>query len=61
MPQRPVHRLVVHVRLVLVSSPQPGHGLALHQLEHAEGSVQPLDIGRTAVKQALVSFATVVT
>ena len=48
VPERPAHRLVVHVRLVLVSSPQPGHGLAVHQLEDAAGSVQPLDVGRTA-------------
>ena len=35
LPECPAHRLVVHVRLVLVHPPQPGDGLAVHQLEHA--------------------------
>merc|ERR1711879_715137 len=29
IPQRPAHGLVVHVRLVLVEPPQPGHRLAV--------------------------------
>ena len=35
LPECPAHRLVVHVWLVLVHPPQPGDGLAVHQLEHA--------------------------
>ena len=34
LPECPAHRLVVHVRLVLVHPPQPRDGLAVHQLEH---------------------------
>merc|ERR1711879_430778 len=33
IPQRPAHGLVVHVRLVLVEPPQPGHRLAVHPLD----------------------------
>ena len=44
IPQRPAHGLVVHVRLVLVEPPQPGHRLAVHYLEHAPLSVHPLDV-----------------
>ena len=42
-PERPAHRLVVHVGLVLVQPPQPGHGLAVHQLEDSLLPVAPLD------------------
>ena len=42
-PQGSAHRLVVHVRLVLVEAPQPGHRLAVHQLEDALLPVGPLD------------------
>ena len=38
------HGLVVHVRLVLVKPPQPGDGLAVHDLEDPPVSVQPLDM-----------------
>ena len=48
VPQGPAHRLVVHVRLVLVRSPQPRHSLAVDQLEHPPWPVQPLDVGRAA-------------
>ena len=41
------HGLVVHVRLVLVKPPQPGDGLAVHDLEDPPVSVQPLDVVRT--------------
>ena len=41
------HGLVVHVRLVLVESPQPGDRLAVHDLEDSPVSVQPLDVVRT--------------
>ena len=43
IPQRPAHGLVVHVRLVLVEPPQPGHRLAVHQLEDPLLPVGPLD------------------
>ena len=43
IPQRATHRLVVHVWLVLVEAPQPGHRLAVHQLEDALLPVGPLD------------------
>ena len=41
------HGLVVHVRLVLVESPQSGDRLAVHDLEDSPVSVQPLDVVRT--------------
>ena len=44
IPQRPAHGLVVHVGLVLVEPPQPGHRLAVHYLEHAPLPVHPLDV-----------------
>ena len=47
--ERPPHRLVVHVGLVLVKSPQPGHCLAVHQLEDALLSVGPFNEFRAAV------------
>ena len=43
------HGLVVHVWLVLVQPPQPGHRLAVHQLEDALLSVGPLDVLGTAL------------
>lgn len=43
VPQRPAHRLVVHVRFVLVHAPQLGHGLRVDQLEDALLPVGPLD------------------
>ena len=47
--QRSPHRLVVHVRLVLVEAPQPGHCLAVHQLEDALLPVGPFNELRAAV------------
>ena len=41
------HGLVVHVWLVLVKSPQSGDRFAVHDLEDAPVSVQPLDMVRT--------------
>jgi len=49
VPQRPAHRLVVHVRLVLVHAPQAGHRLRVHQLEDALLPVRPLDEARTVL------------
>ena len=49
IPQRPAHGLVVHVGLVLVEPPQPGHRLAVHQLEDPLLPVGPLDELRAAV------------
>ena len=46
-PESSAHGLVVHVRLVLVKPPQPGDGLAVHDLEDPPVSVQPLDVVRT--------------
>ena len=43
LPQSSAHGLVVHVRLVLMHAPEPGHGLAVHQLEDALLTVAPLD------------------
>lgn len=45
--QRSAHRLVVHVRLVLVHAPQSGHRLGVDQLEDALLAVCPLDETRT--------------
>merc|ERR1712025_768554 len=44
IPQRSTHGLVVHVWLVLVEAPQPGHRLAVHYLEHPSLPVYPLDV-----------------
>ena len=43
LPERPTHRLVVHVWFVLVQTPQSRHSLAVHQLEHPLLPVAPLD------------------
>jgi len=43
IPECSSHRLVVHVGLVLVHAPQPGHRFAVHQLEDALLPVGPLD------------------
>lgn len=43
-PEGAAHGLVVHVRLVLVQSPQPGHSFGVDQLEHSLLSVGPLDV-----------------
>ena len=43
LPEGSTHGLVVHVWLVLVEAPQPGHRLAVHQLEDALLPVGPLD------------------
>lgn len=43
IPEGSAHGLVVHVGLVLVEPPQPGHRLAVHQLEDALLPVGPLD------------------
>ena len=43
LPEGSAHGLVVHVGLVLVEPPQPGHRLAVHQLEDALLPVGPLD------------------
>ena len=48
-PESSAHGLVVHVRLVLMKSPQPGDRLAVHQLEDSLLSVAPLDKLGTAV------------
>lgn len=45
--QRSAHRLVVHVRLVLVHAPQTGHRLGVDQLEDALLAIRPLDETRT--------------
>lgn len=45
--QRSAHRLVVHVRLVLVHAPESGHRLGVDQLEDALLAVRPLDETRT--------------
>ena len=44
--ERPPHRLVVHVGLVLVKAPQPGDCLAVHNLEDTAIPVQPADVPR---------------
>ena len=49
LPQGSSHRLVVHVGLVLVEAPQPGHRLAVHQLEDALLPVGPFNELRAAV------------
>ena len=43
IPESAAHGLVVHVWLVLVEAPQPGHRLAVDQLEDALLPVGPLD------------------
>ena len=48
-PQCPAHGLIVHVGLVLVHAPEPGHRLAVDQLEHPLLSVAPLDELGTAL------------
>ena len=45
--QSSAHRLVVHVWFVLVETPQPGHGLAVDDLEDPPVPVQPLDVPGT--------------
>lgn len=49
LPQCPPHRLVVHVRLVLLLPPQLGHSFGVHQLKDALLSLGPLDILRAGV------------
>ena len=49
IPQRSPHRLVVHVGLVLVQSPQPGDRLRVDQLEDSLLPVGPLDVPRAAL------------
>ena len=44
------HGLVVHVWLVLVEPPKPGHGLGVHQLEDAPRPVGPLDVARARLQ-----------
>lgn len=44
VPQRSAHGLVVHVGLVLVFTPQLGHGLGVNQLEDALLPLHPLDV-----------------
>ena len=41
-PESSAHGLIVHVRLVLMKSPQPGDRLTVHQLEDSLLSVAPL-------------------
>lgn len=45
--QRPAHRLVVHVRLVLVHAPESRDRLGVHQLEDALLAIGPLNEART--------------
>lgn len=49
VPEGPAHRLVVHVRFVLVFSPKLGHRFGVDQLEDAFFPVQPFDEPRTVV------------
>ena len=48
-PESSAHGLIVHVRLVLVKSPQPGDRFTVHQLEDSLLSVAPLDKLWTAI------------
>ena len=57
--QSSAHGLVVHVWFVLVEAPEPGHGLAVDQLEDPLLSVCPFDVFRTTLfvlRQALLYF-----
>ena len=45
--QSPAHGLVVHVWFVLVEAPEPGHGLAVDDLEDPPVPVEPLDVPGT--------------
>ena len=44
IPESSAHGLIVHIWLVLVHPPQPGHSLAVHNLKNSSLSVQPLDV-----------------
>ena len=48
IPESSAHGLIVHIWLVLVHPPQPGHSLAVHQLEYPRLPVHPLDVRRAA-------------
>jgi len=48
-PQSTSHRLVVHVGLVLVDSPQTRDGLRVDQFEDASLAVDPSDVARTVL------------
>lgn len=50
IPERPAHRLIVHVGLVLVHPPQSRNRLAVHQLEYALFTVAPFDKLGTALR-----------
>jgi len=45
--QCPAHRLVIHVRFVLVQTPKPRDCLTVDQLEDTPLAIRPLDITRT--------------
>lgn len=47
--QRPAHRLVVHVRFVLVYAPEPRDRFAVDQLEDAPLAVRPFDVARAVL------------
>ena len=43
IPESSAHGLIVHIWLVLVHPPQPGHSLAVHNLKNSFLSVAPFD------------------
>ena len=43
LPQSSAHSFIVHIRFILVKSPEPADCLAVHQLEDSLLSVAPLD------------------
>uniref|UniRef100_A0A182QPI3 Uncharacterized protein n=1 Tax=Anopheles farauti TaxID=69004 RepID=A0A182QPI3_9DIPT len=49
VPERPSHRLVVHVRFVLVHAPQLRYRLRVDQLENALLPVRPFDVPRAVL------------
>lgn len=55
VPQGAAHRLVVHVWLVLVKTPEARHGLGVDELEDSLLAVRPFDIAR-AILAVLQEF-----
>ena len=49
LPECTSHRLVIHIRLVLVQSPEMRDGLGVNQLEDTSFSVSPFDVARAVV------------